>query len=170
MMRALALAVVLLAGCAGPLTRVSPPAKDPEQLADEGDAMIRAGRYREARHAYHAAASQATNAGVRDRVLFALGQLALRTDNPERDHGQAFQAFDQLANEYPRSRWAAEARAWRGLLGEFLAQRSELITLRQQIDRLRQQSRETRANLRRLQEDLERLRQLELELDRLQRR
>lgn len=170
MMRPLALVVVLLAGCAGPLTHGSPSAIDAEQLVDAGDAMVRAGRYREARHTYHAAASQSTTPGVRDRALFARGQLALRTDNPDRDHGQAFQAFDQLANEYPRSRWAAEARAWRGLLAEFLAQRSQLITLRQQIDRLRQQSRETRANLQRLREDLERLRQLELELDRLQRR
>ncbi len=45
--------------------------------------------------------------------------------------------FSRLVIDYAQSRWAADARAWRGTLGDLLAREEESARLKAQIERLR---------------------------------
>jgi outer membrane protein assembly factor BamD (BamD/ComL family) len=76
-----------------------------------------------------------------------------------RDYRQAHAVFDRLVRQHPDSPHAAEARAWRELLGLYVALDQELQRRTHELQR------RTQELLRRTQ-DLERLKRLDIELER----
>ncbi len=156
-MRSVALValVLLLAGCAVPVTRPSPE-RLPEHLIAQAEEMIRAGDYRGAQEAYQQALSGFPKHSSTDRVLFGLARLYVTPENPGRDYRRAYETFERLLAEHPKSVWAGEARAWRELLSVYFGQREETERARQEAQRIRK--------------DLERLKELEMELERQRRR
>ncbi len=113
--------------------------------------MVQAGDYRGAHAAYRQALEDYPESPFADRALFGLARLFVAAENPDRNYRVAYQHFGRLLADYPQSRWAREARAWREVLAALLTQREEAERARQETHRLLQ--------------DLERLKQLELELE-----
>ena len=74
---------------------------------------------------------------ARARALYELGRLLVDPASAARDYRAAYLAFERLVAEYPESRWAAEARAWRAALGELLAREGEASRLREDLRRLK---------------------------------
>ena len=70
-------------------------------------------------------------------ALYGLGRIQTDPSSGLRNYRAALATFSRLLAEYPRSRWEAEARAWRTALTDLLARDEETARLRSQIEHLR---------------------------------
>ncbi|MGH7397174.1 MAG: hypothetical protein ACRELW_06525, partial [Candidatus Rokuibacteriota bacterium] len=70
-------------------------------------------------------------------ALYGLGRLQADPASAVRNYRAAQRAFSRLLAEYPNSRWEAEARAWRAVVGDLLAHQEEASRLKTQIEQLR---------------------------------
>lgn len=125
---------------------------DGERLVRAADSRLRAGAYAEAARLFETVARQTPPSPFRDRALAGLGRILVNPEYAGRDYRQAYGVFDRLVRDHPDSPHAAEARAWRELLGLY-------VTLGQQLERRTQE-------LLQRTEDLERLKRIDLELER----
>ncbi len=76
-----------------------------------------------------------------------------------RNDRAAHAAFSRLLTDFPKSRWGADARAWRATLGDLLAREEEATHLKLQL-----QSHEEEALG--LKAQLQQLRRVDLDLER----
>ena len=139
---------------------------DPSRL-DDAEAMMRVGRYAEARGMYVAVLADRGEPTEADRALLGLARLALDPRNPDGDERQAAACLDRLLAEYPESRWAPEARTWRSLLASVERLQRDVRRQQQELKRLRRDVRHEQQETARLRQERERLRQMDLELERL---
>lgn len=142
---------LLLIGCTVPLVRPIVEYHQTRRLIARAEEMVQAGDYRGAQAAYRKVLEDYPEPPFADHALFGLARLFVAAENPDRNYRLAYQHFGRLLTDYPESRWAREARAWREVLATLLTQREEAERARQEAHRL--------------QQDLERLKQLELELE-----
>jgi outer membrane protein assembly factor BamD (BamD/ComL family) len=169
----------------------APPAPGPEATPpDDTERVIRlavarqeAGALAEATLLFDAVTQQSPPSPFQDRALAGLGRVLVSPDHGGRDYRRAHAVFDRLVREHPDSAYAAEARAWRDLLGAYLAaglelerrtqellsRSEELLGRTLELDRLRHVERELVRRTQELEqrtEELERLKHLQLELER----
>jgi tetratricopeptide (TPR) repeat protein len=161
---------LLLAGCGLP-----GPGRQEERTADlvaRADTLARSGDFKAAEAAYRRVLDTPRRdvPPDRDRALLGLGRLYVAPDNPGRDYRQAYQQFERLAREHPDSPAAAEARAWRDVLGAAQRQREDAARARQETERLRQELKRARQEAEAIRQDLDRLKRIELDLERQRRR
>ena len=62
--------------------------------------------------------SLATHQPPEDEALFNMGMIYVHPENLQRDSAKSLYFFDKVAEDYPKSPWAFQARAWMGMLQE----------------------------------------------------
>jgi tetratricopeptide (TPR) repeat protein len=60
----------------------------------------------------------ATHRPPEDEALYTVGVIYAHPENPNRNPVKSLQFFARVAEDYPRSLWAEQARAWTGILQE----------------------------------------------------
>jgi outer membrane protein assembly factor BamD (BamD/ComL family) len=169
--------LLVLAACAGGRTPpdAAVPPDDTERLVRLAEARAQAGEHAEAVLLLDEVARN-PSAAFADRALLGLTRSLCNPEYAGHDYHQAYLAADRLVREYPDSRHAGEARAWRDLLVAYLARGQDLdrytIERKQlllELERLKQVDLELERRTRELQrrtQELERLKQVDLELER----
>jgi DNA repair exonuclease SbcCD ATPase subunit len=170
--------LLLLAACAGgpwPGPTVAAPPDDTERLVRAAEERAREGAHAEAARLFEEVTRRPSPA-FGDRALLGLARLLADPAYAGRDYRQAYLAADRLLREYPDSCCAAEARAWRDLIGAYLSrgqaleQRTlELERYAQELDRLKRVDLELERRTQELEQrtqELDRLRRVDLELER----
>jgi hypothetical protein len=160
------LAASLTAGCGGVRAPASMHPPRVTQRLEEADALVRLGRYTEARAAYATVLTKDGAPTGADRALLGLARLALNAKNSERDERHAVACLDRLLAEYPESPLATEAQTWRTLLGSVELLQREVRRHQHDVERLRRDLRQEQHETVRLRQERERLRQIDVELER----
>jgi hypothetical protein len=149
----LLLLLLLTAGCSavGLSSPVQPTPSEAERLVARADALAGQGEGRAAQYLYQQVVREFSGDPASAAALYGLGRLKTDPTRGQRNYRAAYTAFSQLLTDYPRSRWAAEARAWQATLSDLLAREDdaarmkvllrwreeEAAGLRQQIQQLR---------------------------------
>ncbi len=157
--------LVLLAACGtgrAPVLAAPLPPDDTERLVRQAEAKAQAGAHAEAARLF-AEVLRRPSPAFGDRALVGLTRL-LVAESAGRDYRQAYVVAERLVREYPDSAHAAEGRAWRDLLGSYLARSEELERRTRELD---QSARELEARIQRLQDQDQELQRRTREVDRL---
>jgi len=83
-----------------------------------GEAFTAQKDFNSALEEYQAVLALADDTCPADEALYAMGFIFAHSDNPDRDYGQAIQWFEHLAEEFPESPLADQARTWTTALTE----------------------------------------------------
>jgi hypothetical protein len=143
-----ALALLLLAsGCSTGWwpSSVSGPS-EAERLVARADALAGAGWEHAARALYERVLREYPSDPASAPALYSLGRLQADPTSGFRNYRAAHAAFSRLLTDYPKSRWEADARAWRATLSDLLVREEEATRLKLQL-----QSREAEASRLKLQ-------------------
>ena len=129
-----ALALLLLAsGCsAGWLPSSAREPSEAEQLVARADALAVKGWDHSARALYERVLREYPGDPASAPALYNLGRLQVDPTSGFRNYRAAHATFSRLLTDFPKSRWEADARAWRATLSDLLA-REENRGLKQQF-------------------------------------
>lgn len=111
--------------------------RDAAWLVARADDLAERGQARTALAAYERVLREHRGDPAGASALYGLGRLQADPGNGLRNYRAAHRALSRLLADYPDSRWDAEARAWRAMLGELIAREDETARLKAQIERLR---------------------------------
>jgi hypothetical protein len=158
-----ALALLLLAsGCStGWLPSSVSGSSEAERLVARADALAGAGWEHAARALYERVVGEYPSDPASAPALYSLGRLQADPTSGFRNYRAAHQTFSRLLTNYPKSRWEADARAWRATLGDLLAREEEATRLKLQLQWREEEASGLKAqiqHLRRVDLDLERRR------------
>ncbi|MGH7414610.1 MAG: tetratricopeptide repeat protein [Candidatus Rokuibacteriota bacterium] len=107
------------------------------RLVARADGLAESGQARAALGLYERALREHPGDPAGASALYRLGRLHADPASGLRNYRAAHRAFSHLLADYPDSRWEAEARAWRAVVGDLLAREEEAGRLKAQIERLR---------------------------------
>jgi hypothetical protein len=170
-----ALALLLLAaGCStgwvpSPVRRSS----EADQLVARADTLAETGWEHAARALYERVVREYPGDPAVAPALYSLGRLQADPASGFRNYRAAHAAFSRLLTDFPKSRWEAEARAWRATLSDLLAREEEAARLRvllqwreEEAGRLKVQLQSREEEAFGLRAQLRQLRRVDLELER----
>ncbi|HKW92408.1 MAG TPA: tetratricopeptide repeat protein, partial [Methylomirabilota bacterium] len=107
------------------------------RLVADGDDLAAGGQAAAAVTFYEQVLREYPSDPAAPAALYGLGRVQTDPSSGLRNYRAALATFSRLLAEYPRSRWEAEARAWRTALTDLLARDEETARLKSQIERLR---------------------------------
>jgi outer membrane protein assembly factor BamD (BamD/ComL family) len=160
-----ALAVLLLAsGCsAGWLPSAAREPSEAEQLVARADALAGKGWEHAARALYERVLREYPGDPASASALYNLGRLQVDPTSGFRNYRAAHATFSRLLTDFPRSRWEADARAWRATLSDLLAREEEATRLKQQAQWREEEATRLKLQLRWREEEASRIKsQLQL--------
>src|SRR5512132_1080228 len=130
-----ALAVLLLAsGCsAGWLSSSGREPSEAERLIARADTLAGTGWEHAARALYERVLREYPGDPSAAPALYNLGRLQVDPTSGFRNYRAAHATFSRLLTDFPKSRWEAEARAWRATLSDLQAREEEAARLRLQV-------------------------------------
>jgi hypothetical protein len=130
-----ALALLLLAsGCsAGWLPSSAHAPSEAEQLVARADALAGKGWDHAARALYERVLREYPGDPASAPALYNLGRLQVDPTSGFRNYRAAHATFSRLLTDFPKSRWEADARAWRATLSDLLAREEEATRLKPQL-------------------------------------
>jgi len=169
-----ALALLLLA--AGCSTGWVPSLRGPseaERLVARADALAGTGWEHAARALYERVVREYPVDPAAASALYSLGRLQADPASGFRNYRAAHAAFSRLLTDFPKSRWEADARAWRATLGDLLAGEEEATRLKVQLQGREEQAAHLKLQLHSREEEalglkaqLQQLRRVDLDLER----
>lgn len=170
-----ALALLLLAaGCS--TGRVPSPVRrssEADQLVARADTLAETGWEHAARALYERVLREYPGDPAAAPALYSLGRLQADPASGFRNYRAAHAAFSRLLTDFPKSRWEAEARAWRATLSDLLAREEEAARLKvllqwreEEAGRLKVQLQSREEEAFGLRAQLQQLRRVDLELER----
>ena len=170
-----ALALLLLAaGCStgwapSPVRRLS----EADRLVARADTLAETGWEHAARALYERVVREYPGDPAAAPALYSLGRLQADPASGFRNYRAAHAAFSRLLTDFPKSRWEAEARAWRATLGDLLAREEEAARLRALLQSREEEAGRLKVQLQSREEEafglraqLQQLRRVDLELER----
>jgi hypothetical protein len=170
-----ALALLLLAaGCStGWVPSPVPRSSEADQLVARADTLAETGWEHAARALYERVVREYPGDPAAAPALYSLGRLQADPTSGFRNYRAAHAAFSRLLTDFPKSRWEAEARAWRATLSDLLAREEEAARLRvllqwreEEAGRLKVQLQSREEEAFGLRAQLQQLRRVDLELER----
>lgn len=131
-----ALALLLLvSGCSTgwwPPSMMRAPS-EAEQLVARADALAGTGWEHAARALYERVVREYPSDAASAPALYSLGRLQADPTSGFQNYRAAHETFSRLLTDFPKSRWGADARAWRATLSDLLAREEEAIRLKVQL-------------------------------------
>ena len=129
------------------------------RLITEADDLARRGQAQAAVSTYERVIREYPRDPAAATALYGLGRLQTDPAGSLRNYRAAHRTFSRLLADYPESRWEAEARAWRAVIGDLIAREEEAARLKEDAWRLKEETA-------RLKTQIERLRRTDLDLER----
>jgi len=130
-----------------------------QQLVAHADDLARRGQARAALAAYERELREYPGDPAGAGALYSLGRLQTDPASGLRNYRAAQRAFTRLLAQYPESRWEAEARAWRAVIGDLIAREEDGARLKEDAGHLKEE-------VTRLKTQIEQLRRTDLDLER----
>jgi outer membrane protein assembly factor BamD (BamD/ComL family) len=154
-----ALALLLIAsGCsAGWLPSSARGPSEAEQLVTRADALAGTGWEHAARALYERVLREYPGDPASAPALYNLGRLQVDPSSGFRDYRAAHATFSRLLTEFPKSRWEADARAWRATLSDLMAREAEATRLKLQVQSREEEAARLKVQLRWREEEAARL-------------
>ena len=166
--------LLLAAGCS--TGWVPSPVRGPseaERLLARADALAGTGWEHAARALYERVVREYPGDPASASALYSLGRLQADPASGFRNYRAAHAAFSRLLTDFPKSRWEADARAWRATLSDLLAREEEATRLKGQLQWREEEARRLKVQLQSRDEEvfglralLQQLRRVDLELER----
>jgi hypothetical protein len=103
------------------------------RLVARADGLAGAGWEHAARALYERVVREYPSDPATAPALYNLGRLQADPASGFRNYRAAHAAFSRLLTDFPKSRWEADARAWRATLSDLLAREEEAIRLKVQL-------------------------------------
>ncbi len=116
---------------------VSPQKEEIKSHLSRADYFFNRSDYQKAAQEYEQLLAQYPQNPWQDRVLFSLGRLYGRSDNPLRDFKTSFSYFQKLKAGFPKSTYIKETEEWLNWLAEVLSLQGKLTSLQTEISTLR---------------------------------
>jgi hypothetical protein len=160
-----ALAVLLLAsGCsAGWLPSSAREPSEAEQLVARADTLAGKGWDHSARALYERVLREYPGDPASAPALYKLGRLQVDPTSGFRNYRAAHATFSRLLTDFPKSRWEADARAWRATLSDLLTREEEATRLKLQVQWREEEATRLKLQLRWREEEATRIKsQLQL--------
>ncbi len=160
-----ALAVLLLAsGCsAGWLPSSAREPSEAEQLVARADTLAGTGWEHAARALYERVLREYPGDPASAPALYKLGRLQVDPTSGFRNYRAAHATFSRLLTDFPKSRWEADARAWRATISDLLAREEEATRLKLQVQWREEEATRLKLQLRWREEEATRIKsQLQL--------
>jgi outer membrane protein assembly factor BamD (BamD/ComL family) len=166
--------LLLAAGCsAGWVPSSVRGPSEAERLVTRADALAGTGWDHAARALYERVVREYPGDPASASALYSLGRLQADPDSGFRNYRAAHAAFSRLLTDFPKSRWEADARAWRATLSDLLAREEEATRLKGQLQWREEEARRLKVQLQSREEEafglraqLQQLRRVDLELER----
>jgi hypothetical protein len=166
--------LLLAAGCStGWMPSSVRGLSEAERLVARADALAGTGWEHAARALYERVVREYPGEPAAASALYNLGRLQADPASGFRNYRAAHAAFSRLLTDFPKSRWEAEARAWRATLRDLLAREEEAARLRvllqwreEEAGRLKVQLQSREEEAFGLRAQLQQLRRVDLELER----
>jgi len=136
------------------------------RLIADADDLAHRGQARAALATYERALREYPGDPAGAAALYNLGRLQTDPAGGLRNYRAAHRAFSRLLAEHPASRWEADARAWRAVIGDLLAREEDTARLKDDAGRLREDTARLREETARLKMQIEQLRRTDLDLER----
>jgi tetratricopeptide (TPR) repeat protein len=127
----------LVAGCGVGSPWRHAPADGPARQVARAEDLAQDGKPREARALYEQVLKGHPDDPVAAEALYGLGRLQVEP-GPEQNYRAARATFARVIADYPETRWAREAAAWRAVLNELERRDAETTKLRGDLERLKQ--------------------------------
>jgi outer membrane protein assembly factor BamD (BamD/ComL family) len=127
------LALMTLSACSAVSWSRLSSSLEADRLVREADSQLQAGNPAAAARILGDVVRRFPEAPVHDEALYGLARALVLGANGARDYRQAAAHLDRLLREYPKSRYAADARAWRAVLGVIVARGAELDRLLERL-------------------------------------
>jgi hypothetical protein len=144
-----------------------------ERLVARADALAGTGWEHAARALYERVVREYPGDPASASALDSLGRLQADPASGFRNYRAAHAAFSRLLTDFPKSRWEADARAWRATLSDLLAREEEATRLKGQLQWREEEARRLKVQLQSREEEafglraqLQQLRRVDLELER----
>jgi hypothetical protein len=115
-----------------PLSMTGGPS-EAEQLVARADALAGTGWEHAARALYERVVREYPSDPASAPALYNLGRLQADPTSGFQNYRAAHEAFSRLLTDFPKSRWGADARAWRATLSDLLAREEEATRLKGQL-------------------------------------
>lgn len=155
---------ILLSGCAHFYNElITKP--DFEQAED----FMRQGNYNAAQVKYEQIIDH--NPLVGDRALFQAGIIYALPNNKHKDHHRALEYFQQLVNNYPKSRYRQQSDLFISLITDISnkdkkvsTQHKQIDKLEQQVDKLKQQVDKLKQQVDEVEKKLEQMKEVDMNL------
>ena len=96
-----------------------------EQLVARADALAGTGWEHAARALYERVVREYPSDAASAPALYSLGRLQADPTSGFQNYRAAHETFSRLLTDFPKSRWGADARAWRATLSDLLAREEE---------------------------------------------
>jgi outer membrane protein assembly factor BamD (BamD/ComL family) len=127
------LVLLALSACsAAPWSRLT-SSFEADRLVRDAEAQLQAGNPSGAVRILEDVVRRYPDAPVHDEALYVLARALVLGANGAREYRQAAAHLDRLLREHPTSRYAADARAWRAMLGVIVARGAELDRLLERL-------------------------------------
>lgn len=160
MKRGLATLALLLvvSGCsAGWLPSSVREPSEAERLVARADTLAGTGWEHAARALYERVLREYPGDPAAAPALYNLGRLQVDPTSGFRNYRAAHATFSRLLTDFPKSRWEADARAWRATLSDLLAREEEAARLRPQVQSREEEATRLKLQLRWREEETARL-------------
>lgn len=121
----------LTSGCSvagAPSVRTGP--SEAERLVARADVLAGQGEARAAQYLYQQVVREFPGDPASAAALYGLGRIETDPTRGQQNYRAAYMAFSQLLTDYPRSRWATDARAWQATLRDLLAREDDAARMK----------------------------------------
>jgi len=115
---------------------VSPQKEEIKSHLSRADYFFNRSDYQKAAQEYEQLLAQYPRNPWQDRVLFSLGRLYGRTDNPQRDFKTSLSYFQKLKTGFPKSTYIKETEEWLNWLAEIISLQEKINSLQTEISTL----------------------------------
>jgi len=115
---------------------VSPQKEEIKIRLSRAEYFFNRSDYQKAAQEYEQILAQYPRNPWQDKVLFSLGRLYGRSDNPQRDFKTSFSYFQRLKAGFPKSTYIKETEEWLNWLEEIISLQEKINSLQTEISTL----------------------------------
>jgi tetratricopeptide (TPR) repeat protein len=129
------------------------PQEEAHQYLLRGKEFLAQGDFQEALKENQKILDLAAHQPPEDEALFNIGMIYAHPEILKRDPAKSLYYFNRVAEEFPQSPWAFQARGWKAMLQDWMAMLQERSRLTQRVELLNRQIQQFQEEKRKVEEE-----------------